>query len=170
MKPRPGIVSALFHKHANRVRRTLGYRLRNEEDGKDAAQETFLRLWRQERQGTLRADAVAYLNAAAGTMAFEFHRRRVAYAIDREEALEADDLPSATPGLDDSLHWRGALTAFVAGVESLPEQMRDVFLLHHLKGLTYPQIAAKLGISLRTTERHMEQALLRLHRCVKDYL
>lgn len=165
-----GIVIALFRKHAERVRRSLGFRLRNDDDAQDATQETFLKLWRQERDGNLRADAVAYLNMAANTMAFDIHRRRAYHSADRVDAVEADDVPSGAPGIDEALHWRDALAVFVASVESLPSQTRDVFLLYHLKGLTYRQIATTLGISSRTAERHIEQALLKLQRKMKEYL
>ncbi len=37
--------------------------------------------------------------------------------------------------------------------------VRDVFLLSRLDGMTYPEIAIKLDVSLRTVESHMADAL-----------
>lgn len=168
---KPQLVATLFRKHADRVRRTLGWRLRNPDDGADAAQETFLRLWRQEREGKLREDgATAYLNAAAGTIALDVQRWRNFHVVDRFEEAEIDEVASAAATPEEAQHWRDALVAFVEGIDALPDPMRDVFLLYHVTGLTYAQIAAQLGISSRTAERHLAMALVRLHHRLKDYL
>lgn len=62
------------------------------------------------------------------------------------------------------------MATFVNGVKALPGVHRDVFILHHVKGLTYPEIARELGISVRSAERYMAQALDALYETMKDYL
>src|SRR5262245_21490777 len=94
--PRGGIVVGLFRKHAGRVRRSLGYRLRNADDAQDATQEVFLKLWRQEREGRLRDDAVAYLNSAASSMAADVERWRSCHANEHLIDAEVDEIPSAS--------------------------------------------------------------------------
>jgi RNA polymerase sigma-70 factor (ECF subfamily) len=44
-------------------------------------------------------------------------------------------------------------------LNGLKPVVRSVFLLSKLEGLTYPEIAATLGIALRTVEAHMAVAL-----------
>lgn len=44
-------------------------------------------------------------------------------------------------------------------LHGLKPVVRSVFLLSKLEGLTYPEIADMLGISLRTVETHMSVAL-----------
>jgi len=46
----------------------------------------------------------------------------------------------------------------------LPRRTREVFLLHRLEGLAYKEIAAQLGISIRTVEWHVAEAILRIGR------
>jgi len=41
----------------------------------------------------------------------------------------------------------------------LKPNVRRVFLLSRLEGMTYPEISIKLGVSLRTVESHMAEAL-----------
>jgi RNA polymerase sigma-70 factor (ECF subfamily) len=42
--------------------------------------------------------------------------------------------------------------------------MREVFLLHRIHGLGYKEIAGVLGISVRTAEWHVAEALVRIGR------
>ena len=167
---RTSIVVDLFRRHATRVHRSLTFRLRNPEDAQDAAQEVFLKLWRQERDGNLRDQATAYLNSAASSMATDFARRHALHVTDRLEDVDVDEVPAVGATSEDRQHWRDAMALFVESVENLPEVTRDVFLLHHMKGLTYPAIAKRLGISVRTTERHIAQAVTTLERKLRNYL
>jgi RNA polymerase sigma-70 factor (ECF subfamily) len=47
-------------------------------------------------------------------------------------------------------------------IENLPKRCREVFWLFKIEGLTQPQIAQQLGISVNMVERHMIRALLDL--------
>jgi RNA polymerase sigma-70 factor (ECF subfamily) len=165
-----GTVVGLFQKHANRVRRSLAFRLRNPEDAQDATQEAFLKVWRKEREGNLREEASAYLYSAANSVATDFERWRTFHVIDRRSEVELEDVPATAAGTEERQHWRDAMALFVESVDNLPELTRNVFLLHHVKGLTYPQIAKQLDVSTRTVERHIAQALTSLERKLKEFL
>ena len=166
----PAIVLDLFRSHANKVRRYLSWRLKNPEDAKDAAQEVFLRLWRQEREGSLREGAVGYMHAAASSVATDVERWRTLHRPEYLGDFEVEQVAAPASNPDDLQHWRDAMSTFVNGVKALPDMHRDLFVLHHVKGLTYPEIARELGISLRSAERYMSQALDELHETMKDYL
>ena len=47
-------------------------------------------------------------------------------------------------------------------MSKLPAMTRDIFLAHRLDHLSYRDIAARTGLSVREIERHMERALRRL--------
>lgn len=44
---------------------------------------------------------------------------------------------------------------------ALPPKLRDVFVLNHVRGLTYREIAALIGISEKAVEKRMSQAIAR---------
>ncbi len=55
-------------------------------------------------------------------------------------------------------------------VDSLPMERKKVFILSRYEGLSYPQIASKLGISVKTVENQMGKALKYLRVELADYL
>jgi RNA polymerase sigma factor (sigma-70 family) len=165
-----GTVVGLFKKHATRVRRSLAFRLRNPEDAQDATQEAFLKVWRQEKEGNLREDASAYLYSAARSVATDMERWRTFHIVERRAEVELDEVAGTAAGVEERQHWRDAMSLFVDSVDNLPKLTRNVFLLHQVKGLTYPEIATQLDVSTRTVERHIAQALASLERKLKEYL
>src|SRR5207248_3117387 len=54
-------------------------------------------------------------------------------------------------------------------VAALPERRREVFVLAHLHGLSYREVAEALGITTRTVANHMSLALHQLRFALADY-
>jgi RNA polymerase sigma-70 factor, ECF subfamily len=55
-------------------------------------------------------------------------------------------------------------------VDKLPLERRKVFVMSRYEGLTYAEIAARLGISVKTVENQMSSALRFLRTELADYL
>lgn len=51
-------------------------------------------------------------------------------------------------------------------LERMPEQRRRVFLMSREEGMTSPEIAEKLNVSVRTVEQHIYKALQDLKKIV----
>jgi RNA polymerase sigma-70 factor (ECF subfamily) len=47
-------------------------------------------------------------------------------------------------------------------IGSLPRMQREIFLAHRLDGMTYQQIAARTGLSVRRVERHLTRAIYKI--------
>jgi RNA polymerase sigma-70 factor (ECF subfamily) len=50
----------------------------------------------------------------------------------------------------------------VKGLDRLPAQTRQVFVMHKFEGLTHTEVAHRLGISRSAVEKHVSTALRRL--------
>jgi RNA polymerase sigma-70 factor (ECF subfamily) len=55
-------------------------------------------------------------------------------------------------------------------IDSLPDKIRETFVLSRMDGLTYPQIAEQQGISVKTVEYRVGKALSVLRTELSDYL
>ena len=56
-----------------------------------------------------------------------------------------------------------------ASIEALSPRRREIFLLSRNKGLKYREIAEELGISIKTVETQMGQALKELREKLENY-
>jgi RNA polymerase sigma factor (sigma-70 family) len=55
-----------------------------------------------------------------------------------------------------------------AALEDLPALSNKIFLFRHLADLSHAEIAARLGVSIRTVERHLAKAMSRIRlRCAR---
>jgi RNA polymerase sigma-70 factor (ECF subfamily) len=60
--------------------------------------------------------------------------------------------------------WRQALPLMDRAIDALPESDRQVLLLHYFDGLTFPQIAERLGKSAAAVQKQSRRTLLALQR------
>src|SRR5258708_29163740 len=114
------------------------------------------------------------MHVAASTIATDTERWRALHAPEREAGSGDEDelevLPEGAACAENQLHWRRAMALFVSSVKELPTIHRQIFVLHYLKGLRYPEISRRLGIAERTIERYMAAALAELHDKLEAYL
>src|SRR5690606_31995776 len=60
------------------------------------------------------------------------------------------------------------LARLEAALQSLPRRRRKIFLAVRKGGTSYPEIAARTGLSAKRVEREFARALLQLHRAVHE--
>lgn len=155
----------------NRLRADLVAYLRRKdrggEEAEDVAQEAFVRFHRSGHDVTA-ADARPLLFVIAKHI--QLDRWKAAGREARRNALEdvydldsgPHALASPAPRADQQLIDRQNLAAVAAAIRALPPKTRDAFLLHRFEGLTYRQIAGRLGISVSMVEKHIAEALRQL--------
>jgi RNA polymerase sigma-70 factor (ECF subfamily) len=80
----------------------------------------------------------------------------------------AGDAVNDEPTPEARLTGRQQITRLKAAIDALPERTQAIFRLHKLEGLTQTQVAAKLGISISSVEKHLASALKTLTARVRD--
>ncbi|MFJ4374763.1 sigma-70 family RNA polymerase sigma factor [Pseudomonas japonica] len=152
----PHDIERLYLDHHGWLQGWLRSRLNDSADAADLAQDTFVRLLRR-RQCTLMHEPRAYLRTVARGLVIDLWRRR-----DIEQAwLEtlAQQPAGEAPSPETSLLVIESLIAIDRLLDQLKPQTREAFLLAQLEGMSCPRIAAQLGVSLSTVERHIAKAL-----------
>lgn len=146
------------HKSLRRVTR----RKMNHQDSEDITQEAFLRLLEMERSETI-ADPRSYLFRIGLNIAIDWLRRertRAAFLVEADGVDECStiNMTSDTP-FDDWL----TLNTVHTELSRLSDRCRDIFLLSRVYQVDNAEIAAELGISVRTVNREIGLATERLH-------
>jgi RNA polymerase sigma-70 factor (ECF subfamily) len=152
-------IDALYREQAPRLRRWLDARLRSSEDAHDVVQDAFARLLGSGAREGLRQPE-AFLNRIVRNLLIDRSRRianRVAHV-----PIDAANEPETRATQEDAIQLDQMRIRYRAAVDALPPRTREVFLLHRMEGLGYKDIATQLGISIRTVEWHVGEALVRI--------
>ncbi|HEX4241970.1 MAG TPA: RNA polymerase sigma factor [Steroidobacteraceae bacterium] len=155
-------LTLLYSKYRAPLFRYVNGIVSSQEEAAEVVQETYLRVVRQSQVAAFETSARNYLFATATNLARDFIRRQ---RHRRHESLDetADIYPAAVETQPDhSLAWNQTLGALRSGINSLPPLTRDIFVMSRLRGMTHLEIAATLGIGVRTVERKMSEALERI--------
>lgn len=122
----------------------------------DLAQEVFLRLLRYSDDVAVE-NPQGYLFRIAANVANEWRERsRVRQPHDRSWLDELQIDPSDQP--DNAVFQNRASKHLQAAVNKLPKRQREVLLLHVNEGLTYKQIADRMGVTYRIVLRDLTRA------------
>lgn len=153
-----------MREHQQALVASVEARVRSRSDAEDIVQEAWIRALAQiadeEAQAPIRS-LKAYLHRIAANLSIDHLRRRKVRAhlevasIDEAALQVASDAPLADELLIDAERQK----MFETALRRLPARARRVLLLSRVDGWTYPRIAAKLGISLRTVSNDLELAL-----------
>jgi RNA polymerase sigma-70 factor (ECF subfamily) len=159
----------------------IGRRLQGKVDAADLVQETFLEAhqnWERFR-GTTEAQLLGWLRRILATRIADLMRRylgsqRRDVRLERELADELErssqDLDAGllakqdTPSQQVSQREQGVLLANT--LAQLPEDYREVLILRHLEGCTFPEVAQRMQRSLDAVKSLWMRALDRLRRSV----
>lgn len=145
-------VGGLFRAHypwlCARLRRHLGTQTSVE----DIAAETFVHLLESPVLTPIR-EPRALLTTIARRLVYQLWRRRDLERQHLEHLQQTDLVGGRSP--EDLLQLSQTLNSLDRTLDRLPGKVRATFLMSRVDGLTYPQIAAELGISQRSVSVYM---------------
>ena len=141
--------------------------LKSEEDAEDIAQDIFVKLWEKPDLWLEREKLDSYLYTVVRNHIYNFLKHKAVeydYLDVAAEKMQMAERGLPTPDDEFCAH---ELELFVQmALERMPEQRRRIFLMSREEGMTSPEIAAKLNISVRTVEQHIYKALQDLKKIV----
>ncbi|MDQ1094093.1 RNA polymerase sigma factor (sigma-70 family) [Xanthomonas sacchari] len=139
------------------------------EDAEDMVQETYLRLLRAHRQqGEAIANPEAYLYTVAQNLAREQAARRRQAPLRIEEMEQFSQLLAAGDDVEDSAQRRQRQQHLQALLADLPARTRAVLVMQYRDGLSYKQIAERMGVSPHMVKKHVVRGLSACRRALAD--
>ena len=157
----------------------IGQRLQGKVDASDIVQETFLEAHRNFGlfRGTSEAQFVQWLRKIlAANLANLLRRylgtqgrdvrleRELAEALDRSSVMLDGALVAAQSSPSQQASRREQAVLVADALAALPEDYRTVLVLRHLDGLTFPEVAERMGRSVDSVEKLWLRGLTRLRR------
>jgi RNA polymerase sigma-70 factor (ECF subfamily) len=156
-------LQGLYERHSDRIFGFCRRRLRSHPEAEDAMQTTFLQAFRALQRGVVPVSEEAWLFKIAENVCLSAHRSN-GRRSERELAdgtAAIDFAPARESGAD-------ALVGLDEALAAIPPRQREVFVLRELRGLSYREIAASLGLSVTAVEMLVFRARRNLARALEN--
>jgi RNA polymerase sigma-70 factor (ECF subfamily) len=134
------------------------------EDAKDVLQETMLAVARNVRDFRGGSSMTTWLYSIARSFCIK-KRRRSKFAPEHEASLnsvdgqrEARAIPDKARGPDEELAGRQIEAALASAIAELAPMYREVLVLRDIEGLTAPEVAEILGVSVEAVKSRLHRA------------
>ncbi len=157
--PKASLVERLFAEHGGALQAFFRRRIRSSSDAPDLAQEVYLRMLGIRDQDAIR-NPVVYLYTVANNLMKEHAvlDRRRASGIDIDEAPPHEELetpPRFEGDVDADLRSERLKTV----LRQLRPNHQAAVMLRFTHGLSYPEVALRLGVSPQMARKYVVQAL-----------
>jgi RNA polymerase sigma factor (sigma-70 family) len=163
-EPKPSLVERLFAEQRGALLAFFRRRIRSKVDAPDLAQEVYLRMLRISDQEAIR-NPVLYLYTVANNLVKEHAvlERRRASGIDIDE-VEADEQLEVLPAFERDLDQAQRAARLRVVLKQLRPKCQAAVALRFTHGLSYREVALRLGVSPQMARKYVVQALTHCRR------
>ena len=144
----------LFNAHYKPVRNFVYYKTGDAGEADDIAQDTFSKIW--EKRETIKTETVKQLafTIASNLCKNRFEHKKIVLDFAGNYKFTEN---AESPEYEMEMNQFGE--KLKSAINGLGEKNRVVFLMNRIDGLTYNEIAANLGLSVKAIEKRMKNAL-----------
>ncbi|MDE6820164.1 RNA polymerase sigma-70 factor [Bacteroides acidifaciens] len=133
--------------------------LQSEEDAEDIAQDVFAKLWNMPETWEDKETWHNYIYTIARNYIFNFLKHKAIEQKYQQQSKLEDYNYYSTDDIYDQLYAKELQLLVKLTIDRMPEQRRKVFLMSRQEEMSHTEIAERLGVSIRTVERHIYLAL-----------
>jgi len=135
--------------------------------GEEIAQEVFMYIWDKREQINLHSGFKAYLFSSLKNKCINYLK----IELPRQQATtDLDGVSSTVNPVMTSDDTELIKKRIQHAIDQLPDKCKNIFILSRYGGLTYPEIAEELEISIKTVENQMTIALRKLKEMLSEEL
>lgn len=136
-------------------------------DAEEIVDDTFVWLWESRQSLIIETSLIAYL--------FKVVYHRALNQLAHNDAVQRANIKFYEEMQDmlqnTSYYQISELTKQIKqAIDALPENYREAFVMHRFRDMSYKDIAQKLGVSPKTVDYRIQQALKQLRIDLKEYL
>jgi len=122
--------------------------LQDQAEAEDVVQEAMMRLWKMAPDWTPGgAKVTTWVFRVASNLCTDRLRKKRSVGLD-----EAPEVADDAPGAEAQMMAAERMAALDAGLQQLPDRQRQAVVLRHIEGMTNPEIAEILDISVEAVE------------------
>ncbi len=145
-----GAARALTVRLAPRAHAQAFRMLGDRSEAEDVVQDAMLRLWRIAPEWrTGEAQVSTWLYRVVSNLCTDRLRKRRRGGVALDDVAEPED---PAPGVEATLQDNARHTALRVAIADLPERQRLALTLRHFEGVSNPEIAEQLGVSVEAVE------------------
>lgn len=141
-----------------RLRLIVTRRGARDTDADDIVQEAFARLEAYTRVHEVRSQEAFLVTAATNILRDQMRRSRTAPF--QPATFDLEVIADAAPQPDEVVRARERLRRATAGLRQLKPHVQRMVIAQRLEGLTFPQIAAREGMSVAAVEKSVARAVM----------
>jgi len=159
-------------KYQDRIYNVCRYMLGNAQDAEDAAQDTFIKAYRNLSDFRPDSSLYTWLYRIGVNTCLDYKRRPFFASIfggTHEDDEVMNKLQSDEPSPERLYESKQTGHALRAGLKQLSEKFRTVLILKEIEGLSYEEIAEVLDISIGTVKSRISRAREELKQQMKKF-
>jgi RNA polymerase sigma-70 factor (ECF subfamily) len=127
----------------------------------DVIQEMYARIVSQPSLEAIKYPRQYAFQTATGIVIDHLRRSRV-ISINAAGSLDQFEISAPEASPEQQLEFREEIAAVAQLLALLPERTREVLIMRRVEGLSQQETAQRLGISIKTVEKHMSQGVAAL--------
>jgi len=127
----------------------------------DIIQETYARIVSLPSLDSIRQPRQYAIQTATSIIIDHVRHSRV-ISINSTGDLDHLDVVTPEPNPEEQLEFRQEIAEIAKALAALPEKCRETLILRRIEGLSQQETAQRLGISVKTVEKHMARGVLML--------
>jgi RNA polymerase sigma factor (sigma-70 family) len=166
-------ISEVVQREAGRLRSFVRKRVPDAGDAEDILQDVLYELVQAHRLMRPVEHVGAWLYRVARNRIVDFFRKKRLAALEDALVRSADDegkltladlLPSPDAGPEAAYARKVLLQELNAALDDLPEEQREVFIVHEIEGRSFKELADDTGVGLNTLLSRKHYAVVHLRR------
>ena len=154
-------MSADLEEQYNKIYRYCYMKLGHRQTAEDLTQETFLRFFANLSEYRHMGKAKNFLYTVAGNLCRDFYKKK------KDVPMDGEGLEAQAPLGEDSLEPVLDRAVIRAALLKLPEEFREMIVLHYFQGMKIAEAAEVIGVRVSLAKYRLREAKAQLKRLLE---